>query len=209
MATPLGSTPGPRVIGKSGSAVGPNNLPAFRAKAGPRQKADSLPWMADSTNSNNKHAAGLLNSWKQISAYLNRGVRTVQRWERTLGLPVHRIRSGNRAPVFAFDHELEQWLRDKAGIGGMNAGVPTRTPGATLNARQESLLRFTGELRLRLFELERDVRAQNCATSTSISEALLAIQKTVSSAVAENLGAPVEAGPGKASRFRARVTLNL
>jgi hypothetical protein len=208
MATPLGFNPGPRVIDKSASAVGSNNLSAFRAKAGPRQKADSLAWMADSTNSNNKHVAGLLNSWKEISAYLNRGVRTVQRWERALGLPVHRIRSGNRAPVFAFGNELEQWLRDKAAMGGMNAGVPTRTPGAALNARQESLLRFTGELRLRLLELERDVRAQNCGTSTSIAEALLTIQKTVSSAVAENLG-PVEARQGKASRFRARVTLNL
>jgi hypothetical protein len=83
----------------------------------------------------------------------------------------------------------------------MNAGVPTRTPGAALNARQESLLRFTGELRLRLFELERDVRAQNCATSTSISEALLAIQKTVSSAVAENLG-DRRSRPGKSQSIQ-------
>ena len=31
-----------------------------------------------------------LDSWKEIAAYLNRGVRTVRRWEREEGLPVHR-----------------------------------------------------------------------------------------------------------------------
>ena len=32
-----------------------------------------------------------LDSWKEIAAYLGRGVRTVQRWEREEGLPVHRL----------------------------------------------------------------------------------------------------------------------
>ncbi len=30
----------------------------------------------------------VLNSWKEIACYLGRGVRTVQRYERDLGLPV-------------------------------------------------------------------------------------------------------------------------
>ncbi len=33
----------------------------------------------------------LLNSWKEIAAYMGRGVRTVQRWERDLALPVRRL----------------------------------------------------------------------------------------------------------------------
>ncbi len=32
----------------------------------------------------------LLDSWKKIAAYLDREVRTVQRWEKKEGLPVHR-----------------------------------------------------------------------------------------------------------------------
>ncbi len=32
----------------------------------------------------------LLDSWKEIAAYLDREVRTVQRWEKKEGLPVHR-----------------------------------------------------------------------------------------------------------------------
>jgi len=43
-----------------------------------------------------------LQSWKEIAAYLKRGVRTAQRWERCAGLPVRRPRAGDRSPVFAF-----------------------------------------------------------------------------------------------------------
>ncbi len=52
----------------------------------------------------------LLNSWKEIAAYLSRGVRTVQRWEQAARMPVHRVGRGPRAPVFAFGEELERWL---------------------------------------------------------------------------------------------------
>lgn len=33
--------------------------------------------------------AGRLDSWKEIAVYLGRDVRTVQRWERREGLPIH------------------------------------------------------------------------------------------------------------------------
>jgi len=62
--------------------------------------------MTESTQS----LAGILNSWKEIAAYLGRGIRTVQRWERDLSLPVHRIGKGKRSPVFAMPRELNFWL---------------------------------------------------------------------------------------------------
>jgi len=52
----------------------------------------------------------MLNSWKEIAAYLGRGVRTVQRWERELGLPIHRIGKGKRSPVYATIAELKFWI---------------------------------------------------------------------------------------------------
>ena len=52
----------------------------------------------------------VLNSWKEIANYLDRGVRTVQRWESQLALPVHRFRPAKRTPVFAFPSELMTWL---------------------------------------------------------------------------------------------------
>jgi len=52
----------------------------------------------------------ILNSWKEIASYLGRGVRTVQRWEAHLGLPVHRPSGRDHSAVLAFSHELDQWL---------------------------------------------------------------------------------------------------
>lgn len=53
----------------------------------------------------------VLNSWKEISRYLHRGVRTVQRWERELGLPVRRPRGKSRSAVVAVRSELDDWLQ--------------------------------------------------------------------------------------------------
>jgi hypothetical protein len=52
----------------------------------------------------------VLNSWKEVATYLGRGIRTVQRWERELGLPIRRPRGKPRGPVIAFRRELDQWL---------------------------------------------------------------------------------------------------
>jgi tetratricopeptide (TPR) repeat protein len=52
-----------------------------------------------------------LNDWKEIAAFFGRDERTVRRWERQRGLPVHRISGGARNLVFADTDELEQWLR--------------------------------------------------------------------------------------------------
>jgi hypothetical protein len=48
-----------------------------------------------------------LSGWKEIATHLHQGVRTVQRWEKQLGLPVHRIKSSG--PVVAFAEELDAW----------------------------------------------------------------------------------------------------
>lgn len=49
-----------------------------------------------------------LNGWKDIAAYLGKSVRTVQRWERQAGLPVHRVQPLGEV-VFAFRSELDLW----------------------------------------------------------------------------------------------------
>jgi hypothetical protein len=56
----------------------------------------------------------VLQSWKEIASELDRSVRTVQRWERILKLPVHRLGKGPRCPVFAFKDELHLWLQRTA-----------------------------------------------------------------------------------------------
>jgi tetratricopeptide (TPR) repeat protein len=51
----------------------------------------------------------ILDSWKEISAYLNRSVMTCQRWEKQLDLPVHRLDGTPKARVFAYPEELDRW----------------------------------------------------------------------------------------------------
>lgn len=53
----------------------------------------------------------VLNSWKEIAAYLGRGVRTVQRWEHELHLPVRRPRGKERSAVIALKSDIDRWLQ--------------------------------------------------------------------------------------------------
>jgi hypothetical protein len=53
----------------------------------------------------------VLTSWKEISNHLGKGVRTVQRWEIALGLPVHRSETGSGRAIFAVPEELDAWAR--------------------------------------------------------------------------------------------------
>jgi TolB-like protein/cytochrome c-type biogenesis protein CcmH/NrfG len=54
-------------------------------------------------------AQGRLDSWKEIAAYLGREVRTVQGWEKTEGLPIHRHQHAKQGSVYAFTAELDGW----------------------------------------------------------------------------------------------------
>jgi len=57
----------------------------------------------------------ILNSWKEISYYLDRNVRTCQRWKIELALPVHRIdQNSQHSKIFAYKSEINQWLKEKA-----------------------------------------------------------------------------------------------
>jgi Tol biopolymer transport system component len=56
-----------------------------------------------------------LDSWKEIASYLGRNERTVIRWEKERGLPIHRIPGGLRQGVFAYRSELDRWLAGKDG----------------------------------------------------------------------------------------------
>ncbi|MGC1372468.1 MAG: tetratricopeptide repeat protein [Candidatus Sulfotelmatobacter sp.] len=54
-----------------------------------------------------------LDSWKEIAAFFGRAERTVKRWESERGLPVHRVPGNGRSSVFAYTHELADWLKSR------------------------------------------------------------------------------------------------
>ncbi|HKV82008.1 MAG TPA: tetratricopeptide repeat protein [Candidatus Sulfotelmatobacter sp.] len=54
-----------------------------------------------------------LDSWKEIAAYLNRDVTTVQRWEKREGMPVHRHLHDKRGSVYALSSEIDAWRHSR------------------------------------------------------------------------------------------------
>src|SRR5712691_10493962 len=54
-----------------------------------------------------------LESWKEIASYLKRDKRTVQRWEKEYGLPVHRLQLNTGSTVYAYTAELDAWYAER------------------------------------------------------------------------------------------------
>jgi hypothetical protein len=59
----------------------------------------------------------VLSSWKDIAKYAGKGVRTVQRWEHQLGLPVRRPagRAG-KSVVLVYRSDIEKWMATQFSI---------------------------------------------------------------------------------------------
>jgi len=62
----------------------------------------------------NCEARDRLDSWKEIASHLKRTVRTVQRWEKHEGLPVHRHLHRRANSVYAHRSELDDWWNREA-----------------------------------------------------------------------------------------------
>ncbi len=89
----------------------------------------------------NGELARALVSWKEIAAFLNRAERTVKRWERERGLPVHRVPGGERGSVFAYPSELNAWLLTESETAADSNGVFERThrqAGGSLSSNPDS-----------------------------------------------------------------------
>ncbi len=71
-----------------------------------------------------------LDSWKEIAAYLNRDVTTVQRWEKREGMPVHRHKHDRLGSVYASRTELNAWVRGR--------NLPTAQENGTDSALPDS-----------------------------------------------------------------------
>ena len=82
-----------------------------------------------------------LDGWEAISHYLGWAPRTVIRWEKQKGLPVHRVSGGKRQPVYAYRHELDLWFQQNGASGLLDAltdapstAIPTPEPDTDLHA---------------------------------------------------------------------------
>ncbi len=69
-----------------------------------------------------------LDSWKEIAAYLNRDVTTVQRWEKREGMPVYRHLHDRMGSVYAFRTDLDTWARSRNLRAGQENGNDAASP---------------------------------------------------------------------------------
>lgn len=84
----------------------------------------------------NREGGDHLDSWKEIAYHLKRAVRTVQRWERHEGLPVHRHPHRRANSVYAYRSELDDWWNREARavevkpIQTLSKGSPPKVEGS-------------------------------------------------------------------------------
>src|SRR5437868_15243206 len=71
--------------------------------------AESVPGTPPSV----RQQEGRLDSWKEIAVYLHRDVKTVQRWEKREGMPVHRHQHDRIGSVYGFSSELDAWVQNR------------------------------------------------------------------------------------------------
>ncbi len=83
----------------------------------------------------------VLESWKTIASYLGRTEKTCRKWERELGLPIHRLDDSAKAHVFAYADELDKWKEEKLQAEKVRkAGRLSRLFGLSKLSRQAKLL---------------------------------------------------------------------
>jgi hypothetical protein len=92
---------------KSGS----RDLPAGKAPEPDYPTRGSIMGWLGENEMNVSGDSTVLSSWKDIARYLGKGVRTVQRWERHLGLPVRRpIGASQKSAVVLYRGDVDAWL---------------------------------------------------------------------------------------------------
>ncbi len=112
-----------------------------------------------------KNGGKRLDSWKEIAAFFGRDERTVNRWEKEQGLPVHRL-PGTKGRVYAYTEELSAWLAAPRNTGpagppsDSSASLPVAgVPGLTVIAQRPSAVET--ESRESQAESSEEVRAKS------------------------------------------------
>src|SRR5579862_6669734 len=76
----------------------------------------------------------IFSGWKDIASYMGKGVRTVQRYERKLKLPIRRPAGKTKGAVLAFKAEIDGWVKTSPVREGLGRSVHATENGAILSA---------------------------------------------------------------------------
>ena len=109
----------------------------------------------------------VVSGWKEIAAYLGKGVRTVQRYERILGLPIRRPGGKMRGAVLATN--LQETLQ------------LSLSPRRTIDTKKS-----LGELRKQLEELHR-LRVETTELGRTVAHSLELLRTNLEASVTETV----------------------
>lgn len=118
-------------------------------------------------NQETSSSSHILSGWKDIANYLGKGVRTVQRYEGELHLPVRRPAGRARGSVVATKEEIDSWIasspiREDSKLEG--GGPRPVLSVETMKKRIEEMTR----LRAQMKELRADLQGSLYALSESV-----------------------------------------
>ena len=114
-------------------------------------------------------APEILTGWKSIAKHLGMGVRTVQRYERQMGLPIRRPAGKLRGAVLATKSELDAWIAASPirqtfqltntasnlhlrSLSAVKAGV------AEMHALREQMVALRDEVRISMWSLSNNIK---------------------------------------------------
>jgi hypothetical protein len=102
----------------------------------PRDTAGTSTKQAQLRTGDRPGSEDRLDSWKEIAAFLKRGIRTIQRWEKMEGLPVHRLPHDKLGSIFAYRSEVSAWWNSRATRPGSSGESerPAAPPADVLRA---------------------------------------------------------------------------
>lgn len=100
-----------------------------------------------------------LSGWKEIASYLGMGVRTVQRYERELGLPIRRPAGKPRGSVMATKVELDAWVEASSIREAFHLSRFASSPSAVAWTEMKKGMEEMQRLRNQTMALRAEVRA--------------------------------------------------
>jgi hypothetical protein len=120
------------------------------------------------TGASTKDIPHFLSGWKEIAAYLGKGVRTVQRYERECGLPVRRPARRAKGSVVATKGELDAWVSASPIDGAFQLKARRPAGEAPLADSFYRQIEQMGRLRDQMAALRSEVRASVRSLKSSV-----------------------------------------
>src|SRR5215471_6656621 len=106
----------------------------------------------------------IFSGWKEIASYMGKGVRTVQRYEREMRLPIHRPAGKSHGAVVASKLELDNWVTSSP---ARNDFVSKNWPADRVNSLGVNFLQVDSEIALTFASMALETKNMEKRTRTT------------------------------------------